>query len=177
MLEAKDSALVVGEGAKRLGQEAGHGLAADAPRVDEPGCPESAQVPRDERLAQADPFDQLGHAGLALREALDDPQPIHVRKGLVDDADRAQLVGLVDDGRNGRADVRWGRGLTGLRVRIWQSLGADWHRLDPFVSRSTGDRLSGRRINGGLYQYALIHQRCQPLAGSARRSVSGHAPA
>src|SRR6185503_16253708 len=118
VLEAQDAALVLGEGVECLGQEARHGLAADAARLDEPGDPEPAEMPRDERLAEPDALDELGDGRLTLGEALDDPQPVHVGEGLVDEADRAQLVGLVDDGRDGRADVRWGWGQeAALRVR------------------------------------------------------------
>ena len=52
--------------------------------------------------------DQLGHGGLALGEAADDPEPVHVGQRLVDEADRAQVVRLVDDRRDGRADAGGG---------------------------------------------------------------------
>ena len=75
---------------------------------DEARAPEPAEVPRHERLAEPDPLDELGDGRLALGEALHDPQPVHVGERLVDEAQGAQLVGLVDDGGEGRADV--GRG-------------------------------------------------------------------
>lgn len=54
-------------------------------------------------------LDQLGDAGGPGRQALHDPQPIDVGEGPVEQADLTQLVGLVDDGRNGRADPNGGR--------------------------------------------------------------------
>ena len=135
---------MLGEGAEGLGQEAGDGLAADAPGLDEAGDAEPAEVPRHERLAQPDPLDELGDGGLALGEALDDAQAVHVGEGLVDEAQGAQVLGLVDDGRDGRADVRGGR---------CQGVAPD---------AGSGPRVRGRRINAGLYQYALIRRVCQP---------------
>ena len=43
-------------------------------------------------------------------ETAHDPKPVHVRKGLVDEAQRTQLVGWIDDGGDGRAEVGGGRG-------------------------------------------------------------------
>ena len=116
MLDAEDTALVLGEGPECLGEQARDGLAADASRLDEAGNPESPQVPRHEGLAQPDPLDELGDRCLTLGETLDDPQAIHVREGLVDEAQRAEVFGLVDDGRDGRADVRGGRCQWVLRI-------------------------------------------------------------
>ena len=65
---------------------------------------ELAEVPADERLGQADVLDELGHGRRAVRQPLDDPQPVDVGQRPVEEADLAQLVGLVDDGRDGRAD-------------------------------------------------------------------------
>ena len=86
-------------------------LAPDAAGLDKPGDAQPAQVPRHERLAEPDALDQLGDRGLALGEPLDDPQAVHVGEGLVDDAQRAELVGLVERRRDGRANVRgrWGQ--------------------------------------------------------------------
>src|SRR5262245_26793406 len=108
-------------------------------------------MPRHERLAEPDPLDQLRHGRLALGEALDDPQPVHVGEGLVDDAQGAELLGLVHDGRDGRSEVRGGWG--------------QWDAPDAVRGRPRG----GRRINGGLYQYALIHR---PVSTRRRRDRS-----
>jgi hypothetical protein len=116
VLDPKDAPLVLGEGAEGLRQEAGHRLATDPPRLDEPGYPESTEVPGHERLAQPDPFDELGHGRLALGEALNDSEAVHVGERLVDEAQRAQVFGLVNDGRDGRADVRGGRCQRSLRI-------------------------------------------------------------
>jgi len=61
-------------------------------------------MPRDERLRQADLGDELGDAGLGLGEAADDPQPVDVGEGLVDEPQLAQVAGLDDRGRDRRAD-------------------------------------------------------------------------
>ena len=104
------------EGAECFRKQAGDGLATDATGLDEAGDPEPPEMPRDKRLAQPDALDELGDRGLSLGEALDDSQAIHVREGLVDEAQRAQVFGLVDDGRDGRADVRGGRCQRVLRI-------------------------------------------------------------
>jgi hypothetical protein len=116
VLEAQDSALVLGEGAEGLREQARDGLAANASGLDEAGDPEATEMPRHEGLAQPDALDELGYGCLALGEALDDSQAIHVREGLVDEAQGAQVLGLVDDGRDGRADVCGGRCQSMLRI-------------------------------------------------------------
>ena len=113
MLEPEHAALVLGVGAEGLGNEARDGLATDAAGLDQAGNPEAPEVPRHERLAQADTLDEVGHARLALRQALDDPQPVHVGQGLVDEPELAQLLGLIDDGREGRPDPGAGRAQVG----------------------------------------------------------------
>jgi hypothetical protein len=89
-------------------------------------------VPTDERLGQADLLDQIGHRRVPIGEALDDPESVDVGERLVDDPQLTELVGLVDDGRDGRADSGGGGGQGDLRV---------------------GDE---RRINDGLYQQKLM---------------------
>jgi hypothetical protein len=61
-------------------------------------------VPADEGLRQADLLDQVRDRGVAVREALDDAEPIDVGERLVDDPQLAELVGLVDDRGDGRTD-------------------------------------------------------------------------
>jgi hypothetical protein len=46
-------------------------------------------------------IDQLGHRCRTVGQALNDPQPVHVGEGLVKQPNLAQVIGLVDDGRNG----------------------------------------------------------------------------
>lgn len=65
-------------------------------------------MPRDKGLAEADVVDELGDRRLALGEPADDPEPVDVGQGLVDEADGAEVVGLVDDGGDGRADAGGG---------------------------------------------------------------------
>jgi hypothetical protein len=55
-------------------------------------------------LGQADVLDELGDARGAGRQTLDDPEPVYVGQRLVEQADLAELVGLVDDRRDGGAD-------------------------------------------------------------------------
>jgi hypothetical protein len=50
-------------------------------------------------------LDELRDRGGTGRQALDDPQPVDIGQGTVEQSDLAQLVGLVDDGRDGRADA------------------------------------------------------------------------
>ena len=116
MLDTEHPALVLGEGAERLGHEAGHGLTADPPCLNQACDSKPAEVPRDERLAEPDSLDELGDAGVALGEALDDAQAVHVREGLMDEAQRTEVLGLVDDGRDRRTDVRGGRCQGTLRI-------------------------------------------------------------
>jgi hypothetical protein len=44
--------------------------------------------------------DELGDGGLGLGEAADDPQPVDVGEGLVDEPQLAQVAGLDDRGRD-----------------------------------------------------------------------------
>jgi hypothetical protein len=71
-------------------------------------------VPAHEGLRQADVLDEVRHARVAVRQALDDPEAIDVGQGLVDEAELAQLLRLVDDGRDGGPDP--GAGWAQLRV-------------------------------------------------------------
>ena len=49
----------------------------------------------------------------AVRQAAEDPQAVHVGEGLVDEPELAQVLGLVDDGRDRAADAG-GRGGHGV---------------------------------------------------------------
>ena len=103
---------------KASGTKAHDRLATDAAGVDEAGDTQALEVVADERLAQADVGDELGDAGLTVREASDDAQPIHVGEGLVEGAQLAQVVGLEDDRGDGRAEPggrRHGMDLRGRR--------------------------------------------------------------
>ena len=111
--QAKDHSLARGEGLERLGPEAAECLATVAPRFDQAGGPEAAHVPADERLREADVLDQVRHAGVSEREALDDPQAVDVGEGLVDDAQLAEVFGRVGDGsergpKSGPGRAQWG---------------------------------------------------------------------
>ena len=134
-----------------LGHEPADRLAADPAGRHEARGAEPAEVPRDERLGQADLGDELGDARLAVGEAADDPQPVHVGEGLVDEAQLAQVVGLDDGGRDRRADAG-GRGDQGT------------------ISGGTGND----RINDGLYQWRLMLFR---RAGRCQHGPVGAAPA
>jgi len=108
-------------------------------------------MPRDEGLAEADLGDEIGHGRLGGGEAADDPEPIDVGKGLVNEAQLAEIVGLEDGVRDRAPDVRAGGT---QRVASWETR---------------------RRINGGLYQSWLMvrtsRRHCQgarPCASRAR---------
>ena len=75
----------------------------------EPGGAEALEVVADERLAEAHVRDELADRGVALGEAPDDAQPVHVGEGLVERPQVAEVIGLDDDRRDGRADVGGGR--------------------------------------------------------------------
>jgi hypothetical protein len=62
-------------------------------------------MPADERLRQADLLDEIGHGGASPGQAPDDPQPVHVGEGLVDDPQLTEILGLVDDRGDGRANA------------------------------------------------------------------------
>ena len=102
--QAEDRPLAGDEGLERLGTEAARRLAAVPAGLDEPGGPQPADMPADERLGQPDFLDQVRHRRVAVREALDDAEPIDVGECLVDDPQLAELVGLVDDRGDGRTD-------------------------------------------------------------------------
>jgi hypothetical protein len=74
-------------------------------------------VPADQRLGEPDVVDELGNGRRALGQSLDDAQAVDVRQGLVEAAQLAQIVGLVDDRGDRRADVG-GRGGQGVRLRL-----------------------------------------------------------
>lgn len=50
-------------------------------------------------------LDEVGDRRRADSEASDDPEAVDVGQRLVDIADPAQFVGLVDDGGDGRANA------------------------------------------------------------------------
>src|SRR5215216_3076890 len=103
-------------------------------------------MPRDERLAEPDALDELRDRRLTLGKALDDPEPVDVGERLVDEAQGPQLLGLVHDGRDCRAEVR-GRGGQD------DAPGSRWLPGGPRDAAG-----HGRWINDGLYQYALIRR-------------------
>ena len=102
--EAEDGALALGDLAERLRAEAADRLAADPSGLDEPGRAQALEVMADERLRQADMGDQVVTRGLALGEPAHDAQAVDVGEGLVEGAQVAQVIGLDDDRRDGRAD-------------------------------------------------------------------------
>jgi len=70
-------------------------------------------MPRHERLGQPDLGDELGDGGFSLGQAANDPEPVDVGQGLVDEAELAEVVRLGDGGRERRADTGRGRGQGG----------------------------------------------------------------
>jgi hypothetical protein len=115
--ETEDGAFARSELHEGLFAKAADGLATLAARFDDAGGTETAEVPRDKRLAEADMGDQFRDGRLALREAAHDAQPVDVGHDLVKGAQLAQVVGL-GDGRSdraadpgGRRGQGWGSGL------------------------------------------------------------------
>jgi hypothetical protein len=62
--------------------------------------------------------DEVGDGGLGVREPLDDPQPVHVRQGLVERAQCAELLRLVEDGRDRAANAGSGGGQGSAPFRV-----------------------------------------------------------
>lgn len=71
--QAQDAPLVGRESIPRFGDEPGHGFPPRPPGLHEPGQAKLAEVPRNERLAQADMIDEFADRGLALGEPPYDP--------------------------------------------------------------------------------------------------------
>ena len=107
---AKDGAFAGGELLERFLAEAADRLAALPPGHHDAGRSEATQMPRHERLAEADMGDQLGDGRLALGETPDDPQPVDVGHDLVERTQLAQVLGLGDGGGDGAADSGGRRG-------------------------------------------------------------------
>ena len=63
-------------------------------------------MPRHERLRQPDLRYELRDGRFGGRQATDDPKPIDVGEGLVDETQLTQLVGLEDGVGDRAADVR-----------------------------------------------------------------------
>ncbi len=80
-------------------------LTAVSAGLDEAGGTQPADVPADERLGEPDLLDQVPHGCVTAGKAANDPEPVDVGKGLVDDPQLAELVGLVDDRGEGRTDA------------------------------------------------------------------------
>ena len=94
------------EGLEGLRPEPAERLAAAASRLDETGGPKPPDMPAHKRLRQADVLDEVTHRRMPVGQPLDDPEPVDVRERLVDDAKLPQVVGLVDDAGESRADPR-----------------------------------------------------------------------
>jgi hypothetical protein len=61
-------------------------------------------MPTHEWLRQSDVRDKIPHACVAFGKPAHDPQPVHVGQGLVNDFELTQVVGLIDDRGQRRAD-------------------------------------------------------------------------
>ena len=75
-------------------------------------------MPRDEGLREADLGDQLRDGGFSFCEAADDPEPVDIGEGLVDEPQLAEIARLDDGGRDRRADAGrgWGQGSVSVAV-------------------------------------------------------------
>jgi hypothetical protein len=87
-------------------------------------------------------LDQLGDRRRAGGQALDDPEPVDIGQRSVEQSDLAQLVGLVDDGRDGRADPD----RRGAQGRLPGGRRARWLNTDLYKSRLML-RVGGTRVN------------------------------
>jgi hypothetical protein len=114
---AEDGALAGGEFGEGFLAQAADGLAAFAAGLHDARGTEAAEMPRDERLAEADMGDQLGDGCLAGGQAAHDAQAVHVGHDLVECAQLAQVVGLGDGRGDGAADPGW-RGGQGWGSRL-----------------------------------------------------------
>ena len=110
--------LARGELLERLGDEAVDGLAAAgaAPRRARPRGAARGATRRAAATARPGSMSSVTVASASARRA-HDAEPVHVGEGLVDEPQLAQLVGLVDDGRDRAADAGrgGGHGEVGLR--------------------------------------------------------------
>lgn len=102
-IEAEQEAFALDLRVERLWSQGADRLAATPSRRHETGGPQPAKVPAHERLRQADVLDEIGHGGGAVRQPADDSQAVDVGERLVEPAEVTQIVGLVDDGGEGRA--------------------------------------------------------------------------
>jgi hypothetical protein len=89
---------------ERLRAEGADRLAAASARGDQARGTQPAQVPAHQRLRQADVLDEIPDGGRAASEAPDDAQTVDVGERLVEQAQLAKVIGLVDDGRQRRTD-------------------------------------------------------------------------
>ena len=122
--DAEDGALAGRELGERLLAQAADRLAALAAGLDDARGAEAAEVPRHERLGEPDMGDELRDGRLALGQAADDAQAVHVGHDLVEGTQLAQVFGL-GDGRGDRAADPGGRGGQGDDSGFWG--GASWH--------------------------------------------------
>src|SRR5512140_1529747 len=104
--DAEQVLLAAGDVAENARAKLAVDLAAAPPRLDDARGLELGEMPADERLAEADELDQLTDRGRARGHALDHAQAVHVGEGLVEVAQLAQILGLIDDRGDGGADVR-----------------------------------------------------------------------
>jgi hypothetical protein len=102
--EAEDSPLARGELDEGLRAQSADRLATVATGLDDAGRAEPTQVPRDERLREADMGDEFRHRRLAAGESADDAQAVHVGHDLVEGTQLAKVFGLNDDGGDRAAD-------------------------------------------------------------------------
>ena len=110
-------------------------------------------MPGHERLRQPDLLDEVGNAGVGLGETPDDPQPVDVGERLVDEPELAEILRLEDGVGDRAADVGPGR----------------------TQGQASCEGSFEGRINGGLYQRALILG-IDGAACQGSRGTSGAAP-
>jgi hypothetical protein len=79
-------------------------------RLDNAGCAKTGEVPGHERLRQTHVGNEFGHGRLALSQATDDAQAVHVGHDLVECTQLAQILRLGDGCGDGAANAGGRRG-------------------------------------------------------------------
>jgi hypothetical protein len=104
---AQEDSLALGDLTKDVGTKLADDLAAGPLGFHDAGSSESTDVPRNQRLAEPDGIDQFAYGCRALRKPSDDAKAVNVRERLVENAQLAKIVGLIDDCGDGAPEVRW----------------------------------------------------------------------
>ena len=108
--DAEDGPLARGDLVEGLRTEADDDLAPVALGRDETGVAKTLDMMGDERLGQSDVLDEVADGRGAARQAADDAEAIDVGQRLVERAQAAEVLGLLDERGDRAADPGRGRG-------------------------------------------------------------------